>query len=561
EHELASQPDLDKEIVDKRWTELHRRNAKLVHQHILKYRGFLTKIGQAASSKAGSLPAPWVEELRSLQDELPISNFQEVVRTIQTDLGRPLQDIFENFGQKPIASASVGQAHVANLRSNRKKVCVKVQHHGVGSLMTADLKTVEFIAGRMAKYHPDAPDFSDLIREWRRASKEEVDFLLEAKNATDASKALQKRGIDVVCPMPISEYCGKRVLTMVFIEGWKITDVDKMPYGTDRETMARNLVHAFAVLVFQEGLIHGDPHPGNVFVEPVKTNNGDTQVRPVLLDWGIVKRLEKDERIAAAKWIVATLAQDRLLYVNSLRDLGFEFDADPDMPEFATFVEASLGQCAFMFRDSIPSNSQMNFLQQMQQHQEKAESQESKTGKDQSRLIGKIPGVVLFFLRGLEMLQNICGMLEVTVPFATIMLDSCMPLLQSQGRWSPLAAMPYPPGCSALEQKVRAKLQALDDQHLILAAQVAVLDQKGEVMCKASCGRVAVCHGAAISDETVMPLLSLSAGPLLMSLLRALTQPSETGKAVALSSPVAHLWPDFTQKGKSATIEDVLRHQ
>ena len=102
----------------------------------------------------------------------------------------------------------------------------------------------------------------DLIREWRRASKEEVDFLLEAKNATDASKALQKRGIDVVCPMPISEYCGKRVLTMVFIEGWKITDVDKMPYGTDRETMARNLVHAFAVLVFQEGLIHGDPHPG-----------------------------------------------------------------------------------------------------------------------------------------------------------------------------------------------------------------------------------------------------------------------------------------------------------
>ncbi|CAE7401971.1 Adck1 [Symbiodinium sp. CCMP2592] len=561
EHELASQPDLDKEIVDKRWTELHRRNAKLVHQHILKYRGFLTKIGQAASSKAGSLPAPWVEELRSLQDELPISNFQEVVRTIQTDLGRPLQDIFENFGQKPIASASVGQAHVANLRSNRKKVCVKVQHHGVGSLMTADLKTVEFIAGRMARYHPDAPDFSDLIREWRRASKEEVDFLLEAKNATDASKALQKRGIDVVCPMPISEYCGKRVLTMVFIEGWKITDVDKMPYGTDRETMARNLVHAFAVLVFQEGLIHGDPHPGNVFVEPVKTSNGDTQVRPVLLDWGIVKRLEKDERIAAAKWIVATLAQDRLLYVNSLRDLGFEFDADPDMPEFATFVEASLGQCAFMFRDSIPSNSQMNFLQQMQQHQEKAESQESKTGKDQSRLIGKIPGVVLFFLRGLEMLQNICGMLEVTVPFATIMLDSCMPLLQSQGRWSPLAAMPNPPGCSALEQKVRAKLQALDNQHLILAAQVAVLDQSGEIMCKASCGRVAVCHGAAISDETVMPLLSLSAGPLLLCLLRALTQPSETGKAVALSSPVAHVWPDFTQKGKSATIEDVLRHQ
>ena len=75
----------------------------------------------------------------------------------------------------------------------------------------------------------------------------------------------------------------------------------------------------------------------------------------------------------------------RLLYTTSLLELGFEFDADPDMAEFATFVEASLGQCAFMFRDSIPSNSQMNFLQQMQQHQEKAESQEgNKMGKDQT---------------------------------------------------------------------------------------------------------------------------------------------------------------------------------
>ena len=122
EHELASQPDLDKEIVEKRWNQLHRKNAKLVHQHILKYRGFLTKFGQAASTKAGSLPAPWVEELRDLQDELPISNYQEVVRTIRTGLGRPLEELFRDFGQRPIASASVGQAHVAYLRSSGQKV-------------------------------------------------------------------------------------------------------------------------------------------------------------------------------------------------------------------------------------------------------------------------------------------------------------------------------------------------------------------------------------------------------------------------------------------------------
>lgn len=127
---------------------------------------------------------------------------------------------------------------------------------------------------------------------------------------------------------------------------------------------------------------------------------------------GIVKHIDQDERYAAAKWIVSTLSQDRQLYVSSLLELGFEFDADPDMTEFATFIEASMSQCAFMFRDSIPSSSQMNFLQQMQEHQEREENQETKVGKEQSRLVGKIPGVVLFFLRGLEMLQNICGMLE-----------------------------------------------------------------------------------------------------------------------------------------------------
>lgn len=566
EHELASQPDLDKEIVEKRWNQLHRKNAKLVHQHILKYRGFLTKFGQAASTKAGSLPAPWVEELRDLQDELPISNYQEVVRTIKTDLGRPLEETFRDFGQRPIASASVGQAHMAWLRSSGQKVCVKVQHHGVGSLMKTDLVTIEFIAAKMMKLHKGAPDFTDLIREWRRAAVEEVDFQLEAKNAMQAANALRRHSVDVTCPEPLLNLCSRRVLTMVFIEGWKITDLDRMPYGADREGLARNLVHAFALLVFQEGLIHGDPHPGNVFVEQVP--GGDAkQVRPVLLDWGIVKRLTHEERLAAAKWIISVLAQDRQLHISSLLDLGFEFDADPDLPEFATFIEASMSQCAFLFRDSIPSSSQINFLQQMNEHQERAENQEKegKDGKDQSKLIGKVPGVVLFFLRGLEMLQNICGMLEVTVPFATIMLENCMPLLASRGSWSPAVALPGPPGQSVLEQKVRAKLNDLDRKGLVLGAQVAVWDRRlgtrGEFLCSAACGRLGVCQWVPISDQTVMPLMSLSAGPLLHCLLRALSHPTAQGKQVSFNTSIPEIWPDFSQRGKTATIGDVLQHQ
>jgi len=103
---------------------------------------------------------------------------------------------------------------------------------------------------------PGCSRCQDLIREWRRAAKEEVDFQLEAKNALQASKALRRNSVDVVCPEPLQDLCSQRVLTMVFIEGWKITDLDRMPYGADREGLARNLVHAFALLVFEEGLIH-----------------------------------------------------------------------------------------------------------------------------------------------------------------------------------------------------------------------------------------------------------------------------------------------------------------
>ena len=141
-------------------------------------------------------------------------------------------------------------------------------------------------AGKVAA--PGCPRCQDLIREWRRAAKEEVDFQLEAKNALQASKALRRNSVDVVCPEPLQDLCSQRVLTMAFIEGWKITDLDRMPYGADREGLARNLVHAFALLVFEEGLIHGDPHPGNVFVQQVPGGKNAKEVRPVLLDWGFL---------------------------------------------------------------------------------------------------------------------------------------------------------------------------------------------------------------------------------------------------------------------------------
>lgn len=568
EKELAATHGLDEEDVKARWKELHRRNAKMFHQHILKHRGFLIKVGQALSIRAGEMPVPWVEELQGLQDDLPVSNFKEVRQTVRADLGRPLEQIFSDFADRPIASASVAQAHLAHLRSSGQKVCVKVQHRGVASMVGTDLATIEFIAERAAKYHPDSFDSSDLIREWRRASREEVDFRLEAKNANDATKGLLDAGLDVGCPEPINELCGKRVLTMAFIEGWKITEVDRLPLGTDRAAICWPLVDAFATLAFEIGLIHGDPHPGNVFAEAVPAGpDGPRRIRAALLDWGIVQRLTLAERVGAARWIVASLAQDRVLYLRALEELGFEFDAGahPDSQSFNAFLEAAMGSSMWWFRDTIPTSAQLHFLEELHKHQDKQDNLNNMQGKfdemSSAKVLNKIPGVVLFFSRGLEMLQSICGTLEVVVPFSKVILARAMPLLQAADA-HPTPAMPAPIGCSELEHTVRLKLQEFVDSGAILGAQVAVMNtEDGEMLCEIAAGRTAIAGGPMISSM-LLPLGDLTAGVILRCLLSVLAKLRDSGQSIDLDTPVAQIWSDFAQNGKgNITIGKLVRQR
>jgi len=570
EKDLALIPGMDEEDRAAKWTELHRKNARLAHRHILKYRGFLTKVGQAASIKAGELPRPWVEELQSLQDELPVSSYKEVRATIKRDLGRPLEHIFSDFAERPVASASVAQAHVAHLRTNGRKVCVKVQHKGVASMVGTDLATIEFIADRAAKHHPDAPDTTDLIREWRRASREEVDFKREGQNAVDASNGLKRLGIDVGCPEPIEGCCGKLVLTMAFIEGWKITDVDKLPAGTDREAICLPLVDAFAALAFEVGLIHGDPHPGNVFAESLGGDGKEPRrFRAALLDWGIVQRMDPAARAGAARWVVSVLAQDRVLYLRSLQELGFVFDqnAHPDSAGFSQFIEASMGSCGWMFRDSIPSSAQLHFMEQMARQSEKQENLDRAQGKMEEmggggKILSKVPGLVLFFLRGLEMLQNICGTLEVVVPFSKVVLKRAMPILMASDS-KPTRAMPAPAGCSELEAAVRATMQELDDAGAILGAQIAVLSTAApdSWLCRVTAGRQSLSDGP-LASSSLLPLLDAGVGVLLCCLLTAISRPTVAGKTIDFESPVTNVWPDFAQRDKgNITFGELLQHR
>lgn len=550
--ELLQLPHLHEDEVTERWDELHRQNADLVFRHIRTYRGFFVKVGQKASTMRGILPDPWVEALVPLQDKLPVTAFAAVRQQVQANLGRPLEELFSEFAPVPVASASIGQAHVARLRATGEKVCVKVLHPGVAELSGVDLTNIEYLAEFFVNFHDEAPDFREVVKEMRRSSLEEVDFRLEAQNAVAASAALSRLGLDVGCPEPLPQYSGPQVLTMRFVEGWKVTATERLPPGTDREALGKAIIEAFAGLVFDEGLIHGDPHPGNIFVEQVGEG-----VRPVFLDWGIVKRLSPEERAALARWVVASLSRDRFLYLSTLGELGVSITEAADLDALDVFMFTGM----VSLRDTLPGSSMRQLREQFEKQREQHQKIKEDNGQKKfAKVVEKIPGWIHFFFRGLSLLQEVCGMLDITVPVARVMLRYALPLLGATA--SPRPALPGHGGGSDLQVAVRGKLQELAAAGRLLGAQVAVLrgSADGKWACSA-CAGVMGPAGAPVAEDSLMPLLDISVSVLVTCLLAALSKPTVTGKEVGLEDPVERLWPEFCRGGKGgACIARLLRH-
>jgi len=400
-----------------------------------------------------------------------------------------------------------------------------------------------------------------------------VDFQKEALSCEEALGALQASGLDVGCPRPVWRFCGPHVLTMTFIEGWKITEVERLPPNTDRETMAERIVEAFAMLVFNKGLIHGDPHPGNIFVEQCHAQDGTERLRPCLLDWGMVRRVTLEEQRLIAKWVIASLSSDRFQYAETLSEMGVEFAEGISNEVLDDFMfGAMLGM-----RDTIPSSGMQQFLTQHRTQQKDKRNKEKKKreaegkGKTMQKIIEKVPGWQYLFFRGLNLLQDVCGGLEVTVPVAKIMLKYALPVVASAASdpKAGLAAMEEPKSgrpdsASPVEQGVRHKLAELGDKS-VLGVQVAVLcgDEgvQQDFAVTFATGKMGLVGAADLSEDSLMPLLDAGLGVLTYCLLATLSKPTVTGKDVGLETPVERLWPEFGRNGKAAiTIRELLQH-
>lgn len=227
------------------------------------------KVGQLFSTRADLFPVEYVEELSKLQDKVPAFGYEQVERIIEQDFGKAIPELYRSFDPIPIAAASLGQVHRAQLHSG-EEVVVKVQRPGLKKLFTIDLQILRSIA-RYFQSHPRwgrGRDWIGIYEECCRILWEEIEYLSEGRNADTFRRNFRQEDW-VRVPRVYWRYSSPRALTLEYLPGIKISHYEALEAaGLDRKALARLGAKAYLQQLLNDGFFHADPHPGNIAVSP-----------------------------------------------------------------------------------------------------------------------------------------------------------------------------------------------------------------------------------------------------------------------------------------------------
>ena len=243
--------------------------------------GVFIKVGQVLSVMGNFLPAAYAEELEKLQDRVPPRPFSEIEGRLIEAFGADARAMFGSFSEQPIAAASLAQVHRATTRDGRE-VAVKVLYPNIDVLIRRDLRVLRWILPVLKWLVPVSRAERNLDQLEAMLARE-TDYAHERRNV-ERLRAIFAPRTDVVVPEIVAELTRAGVLTMSFEAGIKVTDVvAQREQGVDPEAVARLLVEAYFVMLFDHGVFHADPHPGNFLVRPGPTL--------VILDYGAVEEV------------------------------------------------------------------------------------------------------------------------------------------------------------------------------------------------------------------------------------------------------------------------------
>lgn len=282
------------------------------------------KLGQILSTRPDLVPADIIEQLQHLQDDVPPMQWDDVEYQIETQLGDKVDNIFKTFSREPLACASIAQVHRATLQDDTE-VVVKVMRRNIDDKIDSDLNILHYLAQQSEQLIPELQLVAPvgIIREFDKALRQELDFTVEEQNIVRFTRNFENfEGLRA--PKVFSDFCTKRILTMEFIKGVKITEAAEK-VGADPYKVAPTMMRALLKMILKDGHIHGDLHPGNILI------TDDAEI--VLIDFGLCGRIMPSQREAILDLLITVSKEDyegvaRCIFEMGVKVPGTVYDFD-----------------------------------------------------------------------------------------------------------------------------------------------------------------------------------------------------------------------------------------
>ena len=289
-----------------------QKNARRILDTFISLGPVYIKLGQWLSSRADILPQPYLEELAKLQDDVPATPFEQVKPIIEKDLG-PINEKFDEIDPNCISGASIGQVYRGSISD--QQIVIKVKRPGIEKIVAKDIKVLKKILPLALRFVDPNLRYSAkaMLTQFIETIHEEMDYTNESENLKKIKKSMENSN-NVIVPSVYDDFSSKNVLTMEYLPGIKITNVQALnEKGIDREQLVIDVHKVFFTMLLKHSIFHADPHPGNISV----TNDG----RLILYDYGMVGRINNDTRFKLIRLYLALVEKNPPRVVNAMNDL------------------------------------------------------------------------------------------------------------------------------------------------------------------------------------------------------------------------------------------------